>query len=417
MGATFAVALAQAASTAALRRDGLPVPESFHALLDSRVGQACSVLPYIDDITSVGTSAQRVNQTRDRAVAVLAGVNLHTDPRKSFSAGNRPYEVALGLAWWSDGAINVKPSHALRLFKSTNPIVASKRASPAQLREVIGLWTYTLVLRRPAFSILFDTFSFLNEREPDKRLRLPDSVVDELTALMDVFPLLFADLHQPLSPRIYFSDACPKGGGVSYADVPPRDAWTFKENVHETCARKGWHSTLLNAVPESDRDFIHLSAEKNVTNRPLRVSRRFERAISRLKPKTAIACKWKWEAHINTVETEAALLAVRHMFSSPTLRGARVALLVDNTATLGAVAKGRSSVASLNNICRKIAKVLLSSHISLLSHWVPSELNPADTPSRKTGNVSSSANPGRAQLPQSATPSVPRPVHIQKLHD
>lgn len=209
MGATFSVALAQAVTCAALPQNDLPVPESFHFLLDSRLSNCGVVLPYINDITSIGTSCARVNRKRDRAAASLASVHLTTDPKKGLSSDDSPYQIALGLAWWKDGEITVKPSHALRLFRLTNPVVASKRGSPAQIRRIVGLWTYALLLRRPEFSILYDIFLFLDEDDAHRSRCIPDSVVSELATLLHVFPLLFADLSQPMAPRAYFSAACP----------------------------------------------------------------------------------------------------------------------------------------------------------------------------------------------------------------
>lgn len=53
-------------------------------------------------------------------------------------------------------------------------------------------------------------------------------------------------------------------------------------------------------------------------------------------------------------EIEADLIAARHMASCPLSRGLRVLAIVDNTSTLNAISKGRSSSQALNEVCRKI---------------------------------------------------------------
>lgn len=346
MGATFSVALAQAVSTAVLKRNLLPVPASFLSLLDAKIKPGRNVvIPYIDDINVIGTSPSKVNRDQRKAAGALATASLHVDARKSFLADDTRYKVAIGLAWCKEGALRVKPAHTLRIFESTNRIVCSKRASMDQVRHVIGLWTYALLLRRPAFSILFYTFRFLAETSASTavRQRLPDSVIEELGALQDVFPLLVADLRQQLAPRIYFSDGCKTGAGVQYADLSPREAWLFKDNVAETRARKGWYSSLVASPTQDDDDFTFFSSSPSVTSRRLKVSKSFERAIKRLSSNTAVVHKWRYPGHINHLETKAQLLAVRHMASCPSTRGHRVISLVDNTSTLGAIAKGRSS--------------------------------------------------------------------------
>lgn len=250
--------------------------------MDSKIQPGRNViLPYIDDINVVGTTTVKVNRDQRRAAAALASVNLQTDTKKDFFAGDSLYRVAIGLSWWSsEGVLTVKPAHALRLFKITNAIVCSKRASLERVRHITGLWTYALLLRHPAFSILYHTFRLLEQPgvSATSKQRVPDSVVEELSALLDVFPLLFADLRQPLSPRIYFSDACRTGDGVEYVDLSPRDARSFKDNVAETRARKGRHSSFLSFVEEDESDITYASLSPAVTSRPLKASKRFERA-------------------------------------------------------------------------------------------------------------------------------------------
>lgn len=263
------------------------------------------------------------------------------------------------------------------------------------MQEIIGLWTYALLLRRPALSILFYTFRFLEEKGTgvQNKRRIPESVIEKLSALLDIFLLLCADLRLLLAQRIYFSDACPSGAGVQYADLTPREVWSFKDNVSETRARKGWHSTLMSCQSHEGSELLYTSPSPAVMRRPLKVSMRFERAIMRLESKTAVAHRWRWDGHINHLETDAQLLAVRHMASCPETRGHRVLALMDNTSTLGAVAKGRSSSFALNTTCRKIASVLLDHNISQIAHWVPTALNLADEPSRSLENVSKKRSP------------------------
>lgn len=182
------------------------------------------------------------------------------------------------------------------------------------------------------------------------------------------------------------------GGGVQYADLSSRDVWAFKDNVAETRARKRWYSTLVSSLPSDDGAFSFTSAAPSVLSRPLKVSEWFERTVQRLVSKTAVSDKWRRLGHINLLDTEALLLAVRHMASSACSCGHRVIAFVDSTAALGAVAKGRSSASSLNTTSRKVTSVLLKEQITIFAHSVPSSLNLADTPSRAFENVT----PGRS---------------------
>lgn len=373
------------------------------------------MLPYNDDVNAIGTCAAKVNRDRYKAAAALAGATLTTDQSKaSFSAGGEPYKEAIGLAWWKDGTLTVKPSHALPLFRTTNRIVATRRATPSEIRHAVGLWTYALLLRRPAFSILYETFRFIEEAADDVRTRIPNPVVEELGSLLGVFPLLCADLSQPLSTSVYFSDGCATGAGVQYAKLSPRDTWLFKDNIAETRARKGWHSSLLSSTTTEETELLFQSTSPAVAKCPLKRSSRFERVVLGLSSKTAVKHKWLRPGHINLLETEEQLLAIRHMASCPSSRECRVLVLVDNTSTLGEISKGRSSSVTINSTCKKIAHTLLRNQITKIPHWVPSELNIADEPSRAFENVlPQRPHSGPHDIPP--TSSVNSHFHVSRL--
>lgn len=77
--------------------------------------------------------------------------------------------------------------------------------------------------------------------------------------------------------------------------------------------------------------------------------------------------KWSGET-INKLETEAYLLGVRHMASCSRSSVKRVIAFVDNTTTLGAVTKSRSSSWGLNTLYRNLAAVSLRSNLSVQAH-------------------------------------------------
>lgn len=115
-----------------------------------------------------------------------------------------------------------------------------------------------------------------------------------------------------------------------------------------------------------------------------KVSPDYIAAFKSWKFKTAIATPWKLgSAHINLLETEAFLLAVRHMRRSLATRSSRVAAFIENTAVLGALAKGRSSSSALNRGCRHVIAAGILADVRFDYHWVQSELNPVDLPSRQ----------------------------------
>jgi hypothetical protein len=98
---------------------------------------------------------------------------------------------------------------------------------------------------------------------------------------------------------------------------------------------------------------------------------------------TVIATTWRRQEHINLLEIRAMLLAVRWVLSHSDAVHTQLLLLVDSSTAFYGVRKGRSSSPHLLTVLRQYAALLLAGDVSVLTAWLPSDLNPADSPSRK----------------------------------
>ena len=98
--------------------------------------------------------------------------------------------------------------------------------------------------------------------------------------------------------------------------------------------------------------------------------------------KTIISSAWKRKEHINVLEIRAVITAVKWVISFPSSIRNRVAILCDSTVALSSITKGRSSSPLLLPRLRLLASYVLASGLQLYLSWIPSELNPADGPSR-----------------------------------
>lgn len=95
------------------------------------------------------------------------------------------------------------------------------------------------------------------------------------------------------------------------------------------------------------------------------------------------ASRWRDNnEHINSLELRAAATAVRWSLSYPSSLGRKLFLFSDSQVAIGSLSKGRSSSPLLLRRLRAISASLLASGLRLLLYWIPSELNPADEPSR-----------------------------------
>ena len=82
-------------------------------------------------------------------------------------------------------------------------------------------------------------------------------------------------------------------------------------------------------------------------------------------------------------ELRAVSTAVRWSLSFPSSLGRKLLLFSDSLVAIGAFRKGRSSSPLLLRRLRAILSWLLASGLRLLFYWTPSEINPADEPSRR----------------------------------
>ena len=93
--------------------------------------------------------------------------------------------------------------------------------------------------------------------------------------------------------------------------------------------------------------------------------------------------KWAKSSGILHLEASSLLWAVRHLCRRTASLGHRHVILSDNLAVVAAVAKGRAAHFVLNHCCRAIAAHAILSNCRFYIRWIPSELNPADLPSRQ----------------------------------
>ena len=94
------------------------------------------------------------------------------------------------------------------------------------------------------------------------------------------------------------------------------------------------------------------------------------------------AGKWREQEHITVQEMRTAVGLLRHLARSRQCWNRRVLILMDSMAALGVISKGRSSSPPLLRLARQAASICLIYGIQLMARYIPSEVNPADGPSR-----------------------------------
>ena len=105
--------------------------------------------------------------------------------------------------------------------------------------------------------------------------------------------------------------------------------------------------------------------------------------VSRWKWRTVWKTRWKQEDHITLLETVAAHLALVWRTSSRQELKSRFLHLVDNQASLSALAKSRSSSRALHRVLRRGGALLLAASLRRALGYTETDVNPADAGSRE----------------------------------
>jgi hypothetical protein len=179
-----------------------------------------------------------------------------------------------------------------------------------------------------------------------------------LECLVALSPLLHVNLKMPFSRTVVVFDASSHGAGVCYQSFPRR----VVESVAERKIRGNAYTTLDSCSLEMEpclNKFVH---------GPWRV---------------ALATRWQHMDHINILEGHACLLSLKWLSKFPESQDTRFLFLSDSQVIVGAFQKGRSSSRRILNLCRRFAAYLLVLNIRPYFVWIPTDVNPADVPSRK----------------------------------
>ena len=157
------------------------------------------------------------------------------------------------------------------------------------------------------------------------------------------------------------------GFGVSVANC----SMSTSRDIAGRCAMPSTYLRLDRSIPHPDEE-----PERPRAGVPCKVP------LGRGRFRTVIASRAKHVAHSGSLETTAVVLALRWLLRKASRHSRRTLLLIDAQAVVGAVAKGRSSAPSIRRGVMRVAALMLAGDLQPYYGYIPSEENPADTPSR-----------------------------------
>lgn len=139
-------------------------------------------------------------------------------------------ETAQELGAFIDGpsqTIGGSPERLMRLAHATLWVLHQPFLSKKILQVILGRWMHVMQFRRPAMSLLNDSWRFISGKTMSQKL--VRSVRRELYSVVCAIPLLHTFLGSSISKVITASDASSKGGavGIAHALTPIGEDYTI----------------------------------------------------------------------------------------------------------------------------------------------------------------------------------------------
>ena len=337
---------------------------------------------YVDNFVAI---SQKKGRAKALAEAVGVALNDHGLPTHEVEAG-----VGIETLGWAFGedhpTVGVTRKRLWRLRLATLELIMQGHASGKTIERLVGHFTFAGLLQRGLLSVFQATYCFIRKCY-DKDVVLWDEVKRELRWAASLLCLVKRDLAAPWSSRVHATDASMWGRGVVAAERQVEeikklgrrnDRWRFKPG-EENIVTKG---ELANEGDCIDAETLELVApcllEKVGVGDYMEVPLDFIGEDW----KQIDGSKWDRVESIPILEGRAVVWLLQHLARSQKNLGKKHLVLSDSMSVTLALTKGRSSSSPMNRICRQVAALSFASGMHLHLRWIPSELNPADLPSR-----------------------------------
>ena len=289
----------------------------------------------------------------------------------------------------------VAPDRLHRVRQGLRCILHRGRCTGRVLEILVGHCTYCGLMNRCCLSIFHSVYKFIKSSY-FVSAPLWSSVRSELRAFAGLMPLLRSDWCRPWSGVVAVSDASEEGFGVCGAVFDPKVvASVGRTTERDRFRRVGAHSAREAALTSAgfiknevtgkwlegaldDEDYLHQSGWSLNQEFPEVPKDFFHPHIW----STARQGAWKRREHIVHLEAWALVKSFEFIVSDIHTCNARQLFLVDSMSAALAFDRCRSKNFKMLRCIRRFCSLALARNISFAVRWVPSELNPADEPSR-----------------------------------
>jgi hypothetical protein len=306
--------------------------------------------------------------------------------------------------------VGVPEEKVCLLVAATEHMMTMRSITKEDLERLVGLWGWVCLFARCSYSVLDVTYHQMRENNKSGRIIISNGMRQELRCLAAIAPLVVTNLETPWHLKAFATDASMTGYGVTHT---PASVTELRDEARH-CELRGWTVCVEDSYAQVEESIWQDEQSKyeegsgpdpdQRTESPLptafdpptpgRVSASRRRGDRVLAPPlasswtreerwaTTFMGTWETQEHINVQEARTVVSLMRHLARTSQAWGSRVLVLTDSMVTLGCLSKGRSSASPLLRLCRMTAAITLSLRIRLLLRYIPSEMNPADGPSR-----------------------------------
>eukprot|EP00971_Amphidinium_carterae_P064471 1277065-Amphidinium_carterae.1 len=285
-----------------------------------------------------------------------------------------------GLVWGAllDGAqrtVSADPRKRRALVHATVAVCEAKWVAPAVIQTLVGHWQYHLTFRRAFMCILAKTYvwlrsSYIGSKVSSVQKRLTRQVRDELLGLCVMAPLMVTHLDVPFSEHVVATDATTQRGAVVTTKMTcPAQAAMLWRAGDRPISRMTFVPTVHGQQANEDLFALQLPPPVDHAVNAFVQTSQFHAGSSYV---------FHSQAHINRQEMLAWASGLRFMARHRLASQRRLFCIVDSLVTCNVIKKGRSSSRQL----RRALGLRVVHGLDPIPLWVPSEINPADDPTR-----------------------------------
>lgn len=378
MGWTWALYWCQRAHEAVVERSGLKSEERLQDFSPVPRGNFWHV-QYVDNLHVMGTDKSVVQSRFWKAVRELQRCGLTVHEEEECEDGAK----VLGWEYEIDGTFRPSRSRVWRVRMAIKEVLRRGRMSGVQLEQLLGHLTFISLGKREVLSIFGDSYTFVKRHYHDIA-PIWKSVRKELLTWCRVSPLIVQDLRSEWSSEISAVDASEWGLGVTSTVVEVAEVekvgrynerWRFKDPST---------SKPRSFVAKEDEKTEIVYLDEDAPEPPSK-STSFEAVpFEFIKTKWQVVGRHQWQRlePMPVLEARASLFAVRRLMRKVDNLGKRHLILTDSLTAACAFSKGRSQSHRMRTVVQRVSALLLAGGSSLVCRWLPSEWNPADSPSR-----------------------------------